>query len=108
MAREDDRNRVAVHDLADRAGGAWISGASGKRPVGRRRPILDARELFEDDTVVVGKEADVDLEVEVAALAGKVLVELAAYPVDRLRGTQHAGAEAPREDVEVVLRLRVE
>src|SRR5581483_5985683 len=46
-------------------------------------------------------------DVEVAALAGEVLVELTAHPIDRLARTQHARAEAAGERVELMLPIGV-
>src|SRR2546421_595171 len=79
-----------------------------ERAVGRRVPVLDARQLVEHLPVVLGYEPEVELELELLAPTGEILVELVPQPVEGPRGSQHARPIEPRERLEVMLGLGVE
>src|SRR5690349_23288606 len=95
VARQDDRHRVAVHDRADGAGRPRPAGALGERAVGRHLAVRDARELPEHGAPELARGAEIDLELELLARAGEVLVELATDLVGRPRRAQDARAEDP-------------
>src|SRR6476661_7382167 len=78
VARQHDRNRVAVHRAADRARGARLADLRRQCAVGRHLAERHERELAQHLTVEVRHGGEVGLEVEVAARPGEVLVELTA------------------------------
>src|SRR5207249_1631425 len=79
------------------AGGTGAACPRGERAVGGQLTVRDPGELLENRPAEVARRAKVDSQVEVPPLAGKVLVELAAGRVRRLRGAQDAYAEVAGE-----------
>ena len=78
MAGKDDGDAVAVHDRAHGASSARAADALRERAVRGRLPVGHARELVEDRDREGRQLTQVEREVEGAAAAGEVLVELAA------------------------------
>src|SRR5207244_1766812 len=107
MARQDDRQRVAVHDHSDGASGTWPRGARCELTVRNDLAVRHPGELAQDATVEIGEQRDVDREVEAVSLALEVLVELAACRIDRLRRAQHPKAESPGELLDFPLGVGV-
>src|SRR5438552_2442284 len=108
MAGEDDRERVPVHRGPDGARRAGSADLGGEGAVGRRVAVLDPVQLLEDAPVELRRRAEVEVEVERVPAAGKVLVELSPYAVERLRSAQDPRSELAREPLELRLRLGVE
>src|SRR5690242_16063428 len=107
VAREDDRHRVAVHDRADGAGGAGPARTLGERPVGRELAVRHPPELLEYGAAELARGTEVDVEVELPARAGEVLVELATDLVGRVRRAQHTRAEDAGETLGLGVRVGV-
>src|SRR3954453_20735459 len=97
MAREDDRERVAVHDDSDRAGGLRAMRLGRERSVGRDLAVRDTREPLQHFPVELTGHSQIDRELELRAGSVEVLVKLAAHRVDRLRRAEDANAELPCE-----------
>ena len=107
VAREHDRDRVAVHHRADRAGGPRPADLRGERAV-RRRPGRTERVRARRSTLPVERRraAQVERRARTRAPALEVLVELAPHGVERPRRAQHAHAERAREPLERRARAR--
>src|SRR5258708_6803028 len=104
MAREHDRDGVAVHDRSDRTRGLRLARLCRQGAVGRDLTEGHASELLEHRAAEVAREAQVDIEVEPLALAGEVLVELPASGIDWPRRAKHPRAEAPCEPLALQAR----
>src|SRR5262249_34504495 len=93
VAREHDRDRVAVHDRPDGARGTWMLGAAGQLAVRRQLAVRNVRELVEHAAREARADAEVDREVELPAPMLEVLVELPPRLVDASRRAEHANAD---------------
>src|SRR6266566_686846 len=107
MAGQNDRDGVAVHDRPDGARGPRLARLRGERAVGRDLSERDAPELLEHRAAEVAGEPQVDLELELLALAREVLVELAASRVDGARRAEDARAEAACEPFDLGVGIRL-
>ena len=107
MAREDDRQRVAVHDRPHRPRRARARRTRRQLSVGHDLAVRDAGELAQDAPVEVGLESEVDRQVEPLPLAFEVLVELAPRGIDRDGRAKHAQPEGVGEKLELALGLGV-
>src|SRR4029079_8431781 len=92
MAREDDRERIAVHHHADGARGLRAPGPCRQLAVRLRVPVGDLRELGEDGHCEARLPTEVDGQVDRAPTAGEVLLELGPGVVDRARSAEDARA----------------
>jgi hypothetical protein len=108
VAGNDDRDRVPVERSADRPRRARAADAVSEPAVGRRRAVRDALELLEHELLEGGQRGEVDNEVELAAAALEVLVELSPRLVERAWRPEHPGAVGPGEPLELGFRLRIE
>src|SRR4051812_22152939 len=82
MAREDDRDGVAVHHGSDSARGPRPADLAGERAVGGRDAVRDLRKLTQH-LFVEGGDPQVERQVELAPPAVEVLVQLAPGLVER-------------------------
>jgi hypothetical protein len=64
-------------------------------------------QLLQHGASELARQPQVDVEIEVAALALEVLVELAPRRIGRPRRAKNAGAEAVRELLELRLRIGI-
>src|SRR5439155_15546631 len=101
VARQDDRERIAVHDRAHRTSCARPLSASCQLAVRHDFAVRDARELSEYAAVELRQESNIDWKVERPSPPVEVLVQLATRRVDRLRRAQDADTEGPGEQLDL-------
>src|SRR5918994_2772204 len=99
VARHDDRDRVAAVGEADGADLARVAERERERAVGGRLAIRDAEQQV-PDAALEGGPGGAQLELELRALAGEVLGELAGRLGERLRVVLPDGVEVERRHVE--------
>src|SRR6266576_7309226 len=76
VARQDDRQRVAVHHHPDGASGTGPRGACCELAIGDDLSVGDAGELAQDAAVEVGEQRDIERQVELSPRSLEILVEL--------------------------------
>ena len=108
MARQHDRDRVAVERAADGTRRARPADPGRQAAVRLGCAVGDAGELGEDKPLERGQRAEVDGEIERSPAAGEVLVELPAGALDGADGAQNAGAERAGQRLELAFRVGVE
>src|ERR671923_1405695 len=101
VARKDDWDRVAVHDAPDGPSRPRPTRLRGELPVRGHASIRYVRERLEDTAVEMRHPPDVHLELERAPSTREVLVELSPHRVEGRPSAQDAGAESPRELLEL-------
>ena len=106
VARHDDRDRVAAVGGADRAGAVRPPDLPGDLAIAARLAVRDREQRLPDVLLEVGA-AHVELEVELNALAGEVLLELLDSVRERLARVAPAGPRSRRGHVEALQGLLV-
>src|SRR5919197_479751 len=76
VAREHDRQRIAVHHHADGTGGTRSCGTRSELAVRDDLAVRDARELVQDAAIEVRLQRQIHVQGEGVPLALEVLVEL--------------------------------
>src|SRR4051812_37940154 len=108
MARDDDRDGIAVERAADRPGGTRLADAGGEPAVRVHLPVRNAPQLGQHELLEGGQPTQVDGKVEVLPSAFEVLVELALHVVHRARRAQHARAVEPGQPLDLGFGIGVE
>ena len=97
MARHDDRQRVGGAGGADGADGPRAAHELGDLLVGAGGAVVDPGQDALDLLAEAGGQGAVQRQVEAAAGAGEVLLQLDGRLVEPARRLQHAGADPRRE-----------
>src|SRR3954447_16831371 len=109
MARDDQSDRVAPVRAADRAARAGAADAFGDLRVGRGLAVRDRAHLV-PHAPLERRALELDIQVELGALAGEVLLELDRGVRDRLRvalrGFRLAKADARECELVALQRQR--
>jgi len=79
VAGDDDRHRGAPDGRSDGANAVKAADRACDRPVRRRRAVRDASDLGPDAARERGALIEIERDIEGAALAGEVLVQLAGH-----------------------------
>ena len=107
VAREHDRDRVAVHDDPNGAGGLRAMGLGGEGSIGRELAVGNLGEKLQHLAVELARHSQIERELELRARALEVLAQLAARRIDRLCCAEDAKAERLREFLRRMLGVRV-